>query len=426
MVRRLPVVPRRAGHRNWYVWADPKPDGSPPNNWVSSFGGPAWTLDDAPASTTCTTTCASSPTSTGGTTRSGAAFDDIMRLWLDRGVAGFRIDVCNMIIKDALLRDNPPATEDDTFDEQLFGQRSVYNANRPEVHEVLRRWRRLADALPGRRAGGRDAGGRSSRPWPPTTARATTSCTWPSTSRSSARRWRPTPCAPSSRRSRRPCPPRRGRCGPGRTTTCPGSPPGGPAAMPAKARVALLMLLCLRGTPGPLPGRRDRPGGHRRSPRADAGPARRRSTGRPTPDATPCGRPCPGATDPAAGSPSPGCEPWLPFGDLAAGNVEAQRDDPDSMLNLDPRPHRPAPDARRICRSGAYSRCRPPRGRGPGAAVSGTVVVANMSDGDGRVEGVSGTMSARHRPPPRRGAGRRGLRLQGWEAVVVERGPSRL
>ena len=72
-------------------------------------------------------------------------FDTIFRFWSDRGVAGFRIDVCNIIIKDAELRDNPPATEEDDFETQMFGQRSVYNANRPEVHEVIRRWRLQAD-----------------------------------------------------------------------------------------------------------------------------------------------------------------------------------------------------------------------------------------------------------------------------------------
>ncbi len=82
------------------------------------------------------------------------AFDDIMTYWLDRGVAGFRIDVCNIIIKDALLRDNPPATESDPFDVQLFGQRPVYNGNRPEVHEVIRRWRALVDGYPDAHAGG--------------------------------------------------------------------------------------------------------------------------------------------------------------------------------------------------------------------------------------------------------------------------------
>ena len=61
-------------------------------------------------------------------------------------MAGFRIDVCNMMIKDAALRDNPPATGEDSVMEQIFGQRFAYNANRPEVHDILRGWRRLADS----------------------------------------------------------------------------------------------------------------------------------------------------------------------------------------------------------------------------------------------------------------------------------------
>ena len=138
-----------ARHRNWYVWADPKADGSPPNNWVSSFGGPAWTLDETTGQYYLHNHLRQQPDLNWWDDEVRAAFDDIMGFWLDRGVAGFRIDVCNMIIKDAQLRDNPPATEEDTFDEQLFGQRSVYNANRPEVHEVIRRWRQLADGYPG-------------------------------------------------------------------------------------------------------------------------------------------------------------------------------------------------------------------------------------------------------------------------------------
>ena len=73
------------------------------------------------------------------------AFDDILRFWFDRGVAGFRIDVCHSIIKDRELRDNPLATKDDHWWVQMSGQRSVYNSCRPEVHDVLRRWRTLAD-----------------------------------------------------------------------------------------------------------------------------------------------------------------------------------------------------------------------------------------------------------------------------------------
>jgi alpha-glucosidase len=61
-------------------------------------------------------------------------------------VAGFRIDVCHSVIKDRELRDNPPATPEDHWYVQMMGQRSVYNACRPEVHDVLRRWRKLAES----------------------------------------------------------------------------------------------------------------------------------------------------------------------------------------------------------------------------------------------------------------------------------------
>ena len=95
---------------DWYVWADAKPDGSPPNNWQSVFGGPAWTwdarrgqyylhnfLDRAAATSTstirrCRTRCSTSA-----------------RFWLDRGVDGFRLDAINFAMHDPQLRDNPPA-----------------------------------------------------------------------------------------------------------------------------------------------------------------------------------------------------------------------------------------------------------------------------------------------------------------------------
>ena len=73
-------------------------------------------------------------------------FDRILRFWFDRGVAGFRIDVAHMVVKDRELRDNPPATDDDPILEQLRGQRPVYNENRPEVHDVHRRLRAVADS----------------------------------------------------------------------------------------------------------------------------------------------------------------------------------------------------------------------------------------------------------------------------------------
>ena len=74
------------------------------------------------------------------------AFDDILRFWFERGIAGFRIDVTHGIVKDRELRDDPAATPDDHPLVRARGQKQVFSMNRPEVHDVLRRWRALADA----------------------------------------------------------------------------------------------------------------------------------------------------------------------------------------------------------------------------------------------------------------------------------------
>jgi alpha-glucosidase len=136
---------RDAGKRDWYIWADPKPDGSPPNNWISSFGGPAWKRDDATGQFYMFNHLSSQPDLNWWNNAVRAEFDAIIRFWFDRGIAGFRIDVCNLIVKDAELRDNPPATASDDAGAQAIGQRTVYNGNRPEVHDVIRGWRTIAD-----------------------------------------------------------------------------------------------------------------------------------------------------------------------------------------------------------------------------------------------------------------------------------------
>src|SRR5680860_631954 len=131
--------------RDWYVWADPAPDGGLPNNWVSSFGGPAWTLDDASGQYYLHNFTPGHPDLNWWSEDVRAEFDRILRFWFDRGVAGFRIDVAHMIVKDRALRDNPPATTDDAPLDQIRGQSPLYNSNRPEVHDVHKRWRALAD-----------------------------------------------------------------------------------------------------------------------------------------------------------------------------------------------------------------------------------------------------------------------------------------
>jgi alpha-glucosidase len=134
---------RDAAHRDWYVWADPRPDGGPPNNWVSSFFGPAWSLDERTGQYFLHSFLVDQADFNWWNDDLRDEFDRILTFWFDRGVAGFRIDVCHMIVKDRLLRDNPPATDADHFMDQLRGQRPEYNSSRPEVHDVLRRWRSL-------------------------------------------------------------------------------------------------------------------------------------------------------------------------------------------------------------------------------------------------------------------------------------------
>ncbi len=130
--------------RDYYVWADAKPDGSLPNNWMSIFGGKAWEFDEASGQYYLHNFVAEQPDLNWWSDDVRREFDEIVRFWWDRGVAGFRIDVCNMMIKDRALRDNPPATEDDPLDQQFFGVKSVYNADRPEAHDILKHWRTIA------------------------------------------------------------------------------------------------------------------------------------------------------------------------------------------------------------------------------------------------------------------------------------------
>ncbi len=136
---------RGADHRDWYVWADPAPGGGPPNNWVSVFGGSAWELDGVSGQYYLHNFEVQQPDLNWWKADVRSAFDGIVRFWWERGVAGFRIDVCNMMIKDAELRDNPPTTEDDPLDQQFMGVRPVYNTDRPEAHDILRHWRAIAD-----------------------------------------------------------------------------------------------------------------------------------------------------------------------------------------------------------------------------------------------------------------------------------------
>ena len=131
-------------HRDWFVWADPKPDGSPPNNWVSLFGGSAWELDEVSGQYYLHNFLDSQADLNWWSGDVRDAIDDVLRFWFEKGAAGFRIDVAHAVVKDRELRDNPPTEADDHPEMRRVGQRSVYSMNRPEVHDVLRGWRKVA------------------------------------------------------------------------------------------------------------------------------------------------------------------------------------------------------------------------------------------------------------------------------------------
>lgn len=124
--------------RNWYVWADR------PNNWLSAFGGPAWTLDPTQGRYYLHNFLAEQPDLNWWNQAVREEFDRILRFWFDRGVAGFRIDVAAGIVKDRELRDNPPPGPNDHPYFHRRGQVPLYTRNRPEVHDVLRRWHAVA------------------------------------------------------------------------------------------------------------------------------------------------------------------------------------------------------------------------------------------------------------------------------------------
>ena len=132
--------------RDWYIWRDPAPDGGPPNNWVSVFGGPAWTLDAATGQYYLHSFLVEQPDLNYRNPAVVRAMEDTIRFWLDRGVDGFRVDVIHRMVKDAALRDNPPPPPHEAHPVRHFGgQVHLYDEDQPEVHDIIRSWRHILD-----------------------------------------------------------------------------------------------------------------------------------------------------------------------------------------------------------------------------------------------------------------------------------------
>ena len=406
---------REAAHRDWYVWADPGPDGGPPNNWRSTFGGPAWTWDDGTEQYYLHNFLAEQPDLNWWNGEVHGALDDVLRFWFDRGIAGFRIDVANGLIKDRELRDNPAVTEDDPPRVRAIGVRPVYNANRPEVHDVYRRWRGIADAYEPARVligetwlfdlaelmryygTGDELDLAMNFPFvfaefgPPlrevveSSVAAMPEHAWPVWVGSNhdagrlATRWA-----------------------------------GGDER---KVRLALMLLLTLRGTPILYSGdeigmpevelSRDDlldPVGIRGWPE--------------DPGRDPCRTPMQWTGDPGAGFTGAGVRPWLPIGDATAVNVADQRSDPGSVLHLVRNLlalRRDTPDLR----SGPASDLETPAGVWAWRRGASTLVALNLSDEATRTAVPAGTIAIdtdRARDGERVGDE---LELGPWEGAVI-------
>jgi alpha-glucosidase len=409
---------RSSAHRDWYVWADPTPDGGPPNNWRSIFGGSAWTLDRRTGQYYLHNFLPEQPDLNWWSDDVRDAFDAILGFWLDRGVAGFRIDVAHGLVKDRELRDNPPVDEGDAAIIRAQGDlRPVYNMNRPEVHDVFRRWRALADGVdpPGvligetwvpdlptlmRFYGDRDElhlalnvafvfaePGPEMRGVVEATEAALPPGAWPMWNGSNHDAGRFT------------------------TRWCEGDD--------RRIRVALVMLLTLRGTPLLYYGDEigmcevDVPPDRRRDPvglnNASEEPGRDRAR-----------TPMPWTGDANGGFSDGRAEPWLPIGDATARNVAAERTDPGSTLNLC-RDLIAVRRARADLHAGGYGPLEAPAAVWAFSRGDDTVVVLNLSDA-GAVAAVGPGHIVIGTDRTRDGVAVGGdVALGPWEALVVAR-----
>ncbi|MEC7398383.1 MAG: alpha-amylase family glycosyl hydrolase, partial [Pseudomonadota bacterium] len=131
---------------DWYVWADAKPDGTPPSNWQSVFGGPAWTWDARRGQYYLHNFLSCQPQLNGHNPDVQEALLGVARFWLDRGVDGFRIDALNFAMHDPQLRDNPPAPPTDRARTRPFDfQRKIHNMSHPDIPGFIERIRAVTD-----------------------------------------------------------------------------------------------------------------------------------------------------------------------------------------------------------------------------------------------------------------------------------------
>jgi alpha-glucosidase len=129
-------------YHDWYIWHDPKPNGEAPNNWLSHFGGPGWKYDPDMGQYYYHMFYEEQPDVNWRHPDVRAAMLDVFRFWLNKGVDGFRLDVFNVYFKDSEFRDNPSKLGLRPFDRQEH----QYDCSQPEMYPLLGEIRQILDA----------------------------------------------------------------------------------------------------------------------------------------------------------------------------------------------------------------------------------------------------------------------------------------
>ncbi|MBR1251769.1 DUF3459 domain-containing protein [Bradyrhizobium sp. AUGA SZCCT0169] len=136
--------------RDWYIWRDAAPDGGPPNNWLSEFGGSGWEFDSSTNQYYYHTFLSAQPDLNWRNPAVREAMHDVMRFWLRRGVDGFRVDAVWYLIKDDQFRNNPVNPDFRSGELPRDALIPLYTADLPEVHDAIGGMRRVLDEFPDR------------------------------------------------------------------------------------------------------------------------------------------------------------------------------------------------------------------------------------------------------------------------------------
>jgi alpha-glucosidase len=314
--------------RDWYMWADPAPGGGPPNNWLSMFGGPGWEFDAATGQYYYHAFLKEQPDLNWRNPAVREAMYDVLRFWLDRGIDGFRVDVMWHMIKDDQLRDNPPDPDWNPSERRNYDRLlPIHSSDRPEVLDVVAEMRAVVDEYDERVLIGEIYLPIERLVAYYGSSRARLGAHLPFNFQLLDLPWRADAIGPAIASYEGLLP---AHAWPNWVVGNHDRPRIASRVGPEQARVAAMLLLTLRGTPTMYNGDElgmtdvDIPPELQQDPARYDGAERGRDPQR---------TPMPWTAD-AAGGFTTGT-PWLPLGaDVAERNVESQRRNPRSMLNL--------------------------------------------------------------------------------------------